>query len=114
MEEITMSPSSNINESQMQESMPKEQDQVAVVAENSHDSTTVTVESAPEDGHQRGNTTSPPTRKVTFMDFVRYATVTESTLNAIGILAACAAGASQPLMTIVSETLCWPRSWQSR
>lgn len=41
-------------------------------------------------------------RKVTISDFVRFATPTNTAFNLVGIVAACAAGAAQPLMTIVS------------
>jgi hypothetical protein len=42
-------------------------------------------------------------KPVGIMEFARYATKTNTTLNIIGILAAVVAGAAQPLMTIVSD-----------
>lgn len=54
-----------------------------------------------DDGNDGPQDAKDGDRKVTIADFVRFATVTDSMMNCIGILAACAAGASQPLMTIV-------------
>lgn len=46
-----------------------------------------------------------PLKPIGIKEFARYATRTNTILNIIGILAACAAGAAQPLMTIVFGSL---------
>lgn len=57
---------------------------------------------AVKEGDETHESENASSRKVTLSDFVRFATPANTAFNLVGLVAACAAGAAQPLMTIVS------------